>query len=114
MTTTTRFIPASARPLTACSSSERPATLHSGLSWAAERRRLPSPAASRIAVSIISSEDEVFDCAGGEVVRHLPGRMLAEIGRRCVDRAALTAVERELGAADHVDRNAGAVGGIFD
>src|SRR5437763_14023617 len=113
MTTTTRFIRASARPLTACSSSERPATLHSGLSWAAERMRLPSPAASKIAVSIISPEDEFFDCAGGEVVRHLLWWMLAEIGRRCVDRAALAAVERKLGAADHVDCDARAIGGIF-
>src|SRR5204863_1083022 len=100
MTTTTRFRPASARPPTACSSSERPATLQSGFNWAAERSRLPSPAASRIAVSIISAEDEIFDCARGEVVGHLLGRMLAEIGRRRIDWAALTTVERKLGAAE--------------
>src|SRR3954469_4433877 len=95
--------------------SDWPATVHSGLNGAADRSRLPSPAASRIAVEIISMiEDEFFDSVLGEVVRHLLRRMLAEIGGRGIDRAALAAIERELRAADHVDGDASAVRRVFD
>src|SRR3954454_10707478 len=106
----TRFSPASANPWSACEMSDWPATVHSGLNGAADRSRLPSPAASRIAVEIISViEDEFFDRVLGEVVRHLLRWMLAEISGRGIDRPALAPIERELRAADHVDGDAGAV-----
>src|SRR5438270_11975768 len=111
----TRFRPASANPWIACERSECPATVHSGLNGAADRRRLPSPAASRIAVEIMSLiENEFFDGVLSKVVGHLLGRVLAEISGGRIDRPALAAIEREFRAADHVDRDAGAVRRIFD
>jgi hypothetical protein len=77
----------------ACASNDRPATVQSGLSGAADRKRLPSPAASRIAVEITSlADDESFDGGLHKVVRHLFGRMLAEIRCRSIDGAALSAI----------------------
>jgi hypothetical protein len=63
------------------------------LSGAADRKRLPSPAASRIAVEITSlADDESFERALCKVVRHLFGRMLAEISCRSIDGRALSAI----------------------
>src|SRR5688572_2292343 len=50
----------------------------------------------------------------GLVVGALHRRVLAEIGRRRVDRAGETAVLGDLGAADHVDRHSGRIGAVLD
>src|SRR5690349_6459575 len=58
--------------------------------------------------------DERLGRKVGLVIRHLHGRMLAEKGRWRFDRTTLAPVQRYLGAADHVDRHAGAVGAVLD
>ena len=80
----------------------------SGFDGAVSRSRLPCPAASWIAVSItLGGGDEVLDRLCGEVVGHLLGRVFAEIGGWREDGAGEAAVAGDLGAADHVDGDAG-------
>src|SRR3954468_4546369 len=61
-----------------------------------------------------ASADKSFQPREGFVVGQLLRRMLAEAGGRGMDRAAETAVARDPGAADHVDRDAGAVRAVLD
>src|SRR3546814_2888133 len=47
------------------------------------------------------------------VIGHLHRRMLAEIGGRRMDGAAQTAIQRYLGATDHVDGDARRIGAVL-
>src|SRR5262245_10925956 len=58
--------------------------------------------------------DELLDTAKRFVVGNLHGRMLGKIGGRRMQHPADAAVERNLAAADCVDRYASRVGRIFD